>query len=57
MNKVFILVKVDFSNKEIVDVFDTEEKAKAVQASLESASFDNCYIVGLNFYIEEHFVK
>ncbi len=57
MTEVFILVKVDFGNKQIVDVFDTEEKAKAVQASLEIASFDNCYMVGLSFYIEEHFVK
>jgi hypothetical protein len=55
--KVFILVKVDFGHKTIVDVFDTDEKAKAVQASLEVASFDNCYMVGLSFYIEEKFVK
>lgn len=55
--KVFILVKVDFGNKEIIDVFDTEEKARAVQSSLEIASFDNCYMVGLSFYIQEHFVK
>lgn len=55
--KVFILVKVDFGHREIIDVFDTEEKAKAVRASLEIASFDNCYMVGLSFYIEEKFVK
>ena len=55
--KVFILVKVDFGNKEIIDVFDTEEKAKAAQCSLEIASFDNCYMVGLSFYIQENFVK
>ena len=55
--KVFILVKVDFGNKEIIDVFDTEEKARAVQASLEIASFDNCYMVGLSFYIQEKFVQ
>jgi len=55
--KVFILVKVDFGNKEIIDVFDTEEKARAVQSSLEIASFDNCYMVGLSFYIQEKFVQ
>lgn len=57
MTKVFILVKVDFGNKEIIDVFETEEKAKAVQASLEIENFDNCYMVGLSFYIQEFFVK
>lgn len=55
--KVFILVKVDFGNKEIIGVFETEEKAKAVQSSLEIASFDNCYMVGLSFYIQEKFVQ
>lgn len=55
--KVFILVKVDFGHREIVDVFDTEEKARAVQASLEIATFDNCYMVGLSFYIEERPVR
>lgn len=55
--KVFILVKVDFGHKEIIDIFDTEDKAKAVQSALEIATFDNCYMVGLSFYIEEKIVK
>jgi hypothetical protein len=54
---LYMLIKVDFGHRENIGLFDSFEKAEAAQASMEIASFDNCYMVGLSFYIEEWFVK
>lgn len=55
--QVFVLVKVDFPHRENVGVFDTEEKAKALQTFLELELFDSGSLAGISFYIEEHYTK
>lgn len=57
MSKVFILVKVDFGHKTNIDVFDTQEKAKALQTSLELEAFDSGDLCGVSYYIEEFYLK
>ena len=53
----YILVKSDFDRRDNIAVFDTQEKAKAYQSSLELELFDSGSLCGVGFYIEEHFVK
>lgn len=55
--KVFILVKIDFLHLRNIAVFNTQEKAKAYQCSLEAELFDSGDLCGISFYVEEHFVK
>lgn len=55
--KVFILVKADFRHKANIAVFDTQEKAKAYQCSLEAELFENSDLCGISFYIEEFQVR
>lgn len=50
---VFILVKVDFGHRENVGVFDTQEKAKSYQTSLELEAFDSGSLCGISYYIDE----
>lgn len=53
----YVLVKVDFLHARNIGVFDTQEKAKAYQCSLEAELFDSGDLCGISFYVEEHFVK
>ena len=53
----YILVKSDYDRKTNVGVFDTQEKAKAYQSSLELELFDNSNLCGIDFEIEEFSVQ
>lgn len=57
MIKVFILIKQDFRHKTNIDVFDTQEKAKALQRSLELEAFDSGDLCGVSYYIEEFQIR
>jgi uncharacterized spore protein YtfJ len=50
---VYSVVKLDFGHKTNVGVFDTQDKAKAYQSSLELELFDNSNLCGISFEIEE----
>ena len=50
---IYILVKQDFRHKDNIAVFDTQEKAKIYQSSLENELFENSNLCGVSFYIEE----
>ena len=54
---LYMLVKVDFGHRENVGLFDTQAKALALQTNLELELFDSGNLCGVNFYVEEHFVK
>lgn len=54
---LYMLVKVDFGNRENMGLFDTQAKVMALQTSLELELFDSGSLAGISFYIEEHFVK
>ena len=53
----YILVKSDYGYKTNVGVFDTQEKAKAYQSSLELELFDNSNLCGISFDVEEFSVQ
>lgn len=55
--KVFILIKQDFRHKTNIDVFDTQEKAKALQTSLELEAFDSGDLCVVSYYIQEFQVR
>lgn len=54
---LYMLVKSDFGHRENIGLFDSFEKAEAVQASMEVEEFDSGSLAGISFYIEEWFVK
>lgn len=54
---LYMLVKVDFRHRENMGLFDTRDKALALQTSLELELFDSGSLAGISFYTEEHFVK
>lgn len=50
---IYILVKSDFDRRDNIAVFDTQEKAKAYQSSLELELFDSGSLCGICFDVEE----
>lgn len=55
--KVFIVTKIDFGYQEILEVFNTFEKAQSFRTSYELQLFDNGSLGGVSFYIEEKLVQ
>lgn len=51
---LYMLVKVDFGHRENMGLFDSQDKAMALQTSLEMELFDSGSLAGVSFYIEEH---
>lgn len=54
---LYMLVKVDFGHRENVGLFDTRDKALALQTSLELELFDSGSLAGISFCVEEHYIK
>lgn len=54
---VYVLVKVDFGHREIIGLFNTEDKAKAYKIGSEMDLLESTGMCGISFYIEERPVR
>jgi len=49
---VYVVIKVDFGHREILEIFDTSEKADAFLSGYQARAFDGGSLAGISFYIE-----
>lgn len=54
---LYMLVQITYGNKKNIGLFDTHVKALALQTAIELEEFTNGSLVGVNFEIEEWYVK
>jgi hypothetical protein len=54
---LYMLVKVDFGQRENMGLFDSQAKALSLQTSLELELFDSDSLAGISFHIEEWYAQ
>lgn len=54
---VFVAIKVDFGHREILEIFNTSEKADAFLSGYQVQMVDSGSLAGITFYIDEWVVQ
>lgn len=54
---VFVVIKVDFGHREILEIFNTSEKANIFLSDYQTQLVDSGSVAGISFYIDEWVVQ